>query len=163
MVKTKIVKKIIVFLGIMMIYPASLRAEVGGHANCDMCHIDVKQKNYQLVIRPDYSVINQFTGKAYGKDDALCMSCHRNFEAKTIHPVGIVPQSMVLPQEARGFAGQENEITCRSCHDPHPQNKNYKYLRWPADRGVNISKFCVVKCHSQFAKPEPVIRTSFNY
>jgi hypothetical protein len=135
----------------------------GGHTECKMCHLDAKQKNFQLIVKPDYDTINPFTGKSYGQDDAICIACHQQFKAKTIHPVGIVPQKTVLPPEAKGFKGQENEITCRSCHDPHPENKNYMYLRWSADKGIDISKFCVVKCHSKFAKPEPMLRTSLNY
>ena len=68
------------------------------------------------------------------------------------HPVGIVPRKVVLPPEARGFKGQEDQLTCLGCHNHHPSNPNYKYLRWPADKGKNINKFCA-HCHPDKVKP----------
>ncbi len=131
--------------------PATVWA--GKHGDCNSCHIDAAQKDYALIQKTNVNIINPFTGKPYGKSDALCMNCHRNFETKSIHPVGIIPERMLLPAEAKGFMGQENEISCFSCHDPHPENKNYMYLRWPTERGANMASFCVAKCHANFAKP----------
>lgn len=73
------------------------------------------------------------------------------------HPVGIVPRTVKLPAEARGFKGQENQLTCMGCHNHHPSNPNYKYLRWPADKGQNLNKFCA-HCHPDKMKPEGVKR-----
>jgi len=72
------------------------------------------------------------------------------------HPVGIVPKKVKLPKEARGFKGQEDQLTCLGCHDHHPSNKNYKYLRWPTDGGRDINAFCA-HCHKDKMKPEDVI------
>lgn len=68
------------------------------------------------------------------------------------HPVGIVPRTVKLPADARGFQGQEDQLTCLGCHNHHPSNPNYKYLRWPADKGKNINKFCS-NCHPDKVKP----------
>jgi len=69
------------------------------------------------------------------------------------HPVGIVPdpRKVVLPRDARGFYGEEEEITCLSCHNHHPSNTNYKYLRWPSNGGKNMAIFCR-KCHKKQSK-----------
>ncbi len=71
------------------------------------------------------------------------------------HPVGIVPNpsKVVLPPEAKGFQGQDDQLTCLGCHNHHPSNPNYKYLRWPSDKGQNINKFCA-HCHPDKVKPE---------
>jgi len=66
------------------------------------------------------------------------------------HPVGIVVDKVILPKESRGFKGQENQLTCLGCHDHHPSNPNYMYLRWPTDKGKNIPKFCA-HCHPEMA------------
>lgn len=139
---------------ILCLAPAAALAEK--HSDCDSCHVNAGEEDYTLVTKSDDSSINLFTGKPFGRSDALCMACHQQFEAESIHPVGIVPTRYTLPAESMGFAGQENEISCFSCHDPHPENKNYMYLRWPAEGGINISKFCVAKCHSKFAQPQKI-------
>ena len=146
--------KVIMFLAIGLICLVPATAWAKGHGDCNSCHLNTEQENYDLVTNPSNTIINPFTSKPYGQSDALCMGCHNQFKAKSVHPVGIVPKKIVLPPEAKGFTGQEEQITCFSCHDPHPENKNYMYLRWPTDKGANISKFCVAKCHSQFAKPK---------
>lgn len=68
------------------------------------------------------------------------------------HPVGIVPKKVTLPKEARGFKGQENQLTCMGCHNHHPSNPNYMYLRWPSDKGKKLSQFCA-HCHPDKVKP----------
>jgi len=68
------------------------------------------------------------------------------------HPVGIVPKTVVLPDEAKGFKGQEEQLTCMGCHNHHPYNKNYKYLRWPANE-KDLSGFCA-NCHPDKVKTQ---------
>jgi mono/diheme cytochrome c family protein len=68
------------------------------------------------------------------------------------HPVGIIAKKVTLPKESQGFKGQENQLTCLGCHDHHPSNPNYMYLRWPTDKGKNISKFCA-HCHGDKILP----------
>ncbi|MFQ5646988.1 MAG: cytochrome c3 family protein [bacterium] len=71
------------------------------------------------------------------------------------HPVGIIPKTVKLPKEARGFKGEENELTCMGCHNHHPSNPNYMYLRWPTDKGKRIVKLCA-HCHPDKVKPSTV-------
>ncbi len=71
------------------------------------------------------------------------------------HPVGIVTKKVILPEESRGFKWQENQLTCLGCHDHHPSNPNYKYLRWPTDGGEDINGFCA-HCHADKVQPESV-------
>lgn len=69
------------------------------------------------------------------------------------HPVGIVPKTVVLPQESRGYYRQENQLTCLGCHNHHPNNPNYKYLRWPTNNGEDMNSFCN-HCHGNKIKPK---------
>ncbi len=150
--------KLFIFLVTLLacLIPTTVWAKA--HGDCRNCHQNAEADNYTLISRPTYNLLNPFTSKPYGVIDALCMSCHQEFKAKSIHPVGIIPRKISLPNDAKGFPGQENQITCCSCHDPHPENKNYMYLRWSADEGINISKFCVAKCHLNLAKPRLSMR-----
>ena len=124
-------------------------AYCGGHEECDMCHQNTSKKEYKLIIKPNLITINPSTKKPYGKTDALCISSCHELHSKSSHPVGIVPNSpkVKIPKEALGFSAQEREITCLSCHDPHPEDKNYRYLRWPVESIYNLAGFCI-KCHT---------------
>ncbi len=154
-IKKRIKKLILPVIMLLCLAPAFALAEK--HSDCKGCHINAEEEDYALVAKSDDNIINPFTGKSFGRSDSLCVACHQKFEAKSIHPVGIVPTRYTLPPESTGFLGQEKEISCFSCHDPHPKNKNYMYLRWPTESGNDISKFCVAKCHSKFAKSEVVL------
>lgn len=120
----------------------------GGHENCDLCHKNASKKNYTLVSQNKTKAINPATKKPYGKLDALCQSCHEQ-SSQFAHPVGIIPdpQKVMVPEDALGFSGQEQEVTCLSCHNPHPDNKSYQYLRWQVEDEDDMTTFCV-KCHA---------------
>lgn len=62
------------------------------------------------------------------------------------HPVEVVPRKVKVPPEALGFKGQEDQLTCMGCHNHHPSNPNYKYLRWPPGKDNNLNDFCA-HCH----------------
>ena len=116
------------------------------HENCNLCHKDVSGENYKLLVDTNSKAINPSTDKAYGRIDSLCVSCH-DLKSKTSHPVGVIPTGEVdVPTEALGFPGQEDKISCLSCHNPHPENANYKYLRWPPENQYNLAQFCL-SCH----------------
>ena len=136
---------------ILSIFPIS--AYAGGHEDCNMCHENASNKDYTLIVEPDSDTINPTTRKPYGKTDALCVSCHE-LHSKTSHPVGIAPnpEKVTVPEDALRFAGQEGKISCASCHNPHPENKNYKYLRWPPESVYNLARFCT-NCHASKGTP----------
>jgi hypothetical protein len=86
----------------------------------------------------------------------LCLGCHaltdlggagvRPIHLHTTHPIGIKPNAEVANVPANLL--RKGILDCISCHDPHPSNKNYMYLRidvGPADNH-NIQKFCTM-CH----------------
>src|SRR6266540_1549138 len=43
-------------------------------------------------------------------------------------------------------AGGHDAIECLGCHDPHPSNPYYKYLRVDTAKGSKMDAFCAV-CH----------------
>ena len=85
-----------------------------------------------------------------------CLGCHelpefggagiRPVHLHTTHPIGVVPNPKIadMPENLR----KNNMIDCVSCHDPHPSNKNFMYLRVDTGAsGSNMQKLCVT-CHS---------------
>ncbi len=115
---------------LLTLLPSSVWAK--GHDDCSICHKNAAAEDYTLIVPPDTKSINPHTNRPFGKRDAICMGCHKdNINLKALHSVGIEPKNAVLPKEALGFKGQEKEITCEGCHDPHFE-ENYMYLRWKA-------------------------------
>ena len=136
-----------------MVLPLPAIAANKPHADCGKCHKDVKKKNYTLIVAPDKTTINPRTKKPFGPADAFCLGCHikaqgnlKALNVETLHSVGVIPKKVTMPKEALGFAGQEKEITCLSCHNPHPDNNNPKFLRWPPGADGGMGTFCII-CH----------------
>jgi tetratricopeptide (TPR) repeat protein len=113
-----------------------------------MCHYDVERGSLHRFIEQETTRINPFTDQPFGRIDAICTSCHNALHLA--HPVGIIPdpQKVTLPPEAIGFKGEEDRLTCMSCHDWHPTNTSYKYLRWAVADEEELSRFCL-NCHTE--------------
>jgi hypothetical protein len=119
-----------------------------GHQDCSMCHGVHSAKDLALFPEPINNFItNPHTGKNMDKIDALCMKCHarppygkgiKEIDPNNKHPFGIKPFLVSLPDQAHGFGGQTECLSCMGCHDPHPSNQNIGYLRAPS--GIKISK-----------------------
>jgi len=85
---------------------------------------------------------------------ALCLGCHGDADqggmgilpisAHTTHPFGKKVNSRVAKVPA-GLL-RDGVMDCVSCHDPHPSNPNYKYLRVDTNKGANMALFCDM-CH----------------
>ncbi|HEX9860807.1 MAG TPA: cytochrome c3 family protein, partial [Nitrospirota bacterium] len=85
---------------------------------------------------------------------SLCLGCHADpdkggmgilpISAHTTHPFG----SRVNPKVAKvpDALLRDGIMDCVSCHDPHPSNTNYKYLRVDTKKGAKMQDFCDV-CH----------------
>ncbi|MFQ5645874.1 MAG: cytochrome c3 family protein, partial [bacterium] len=132
------------------------------HGDCLMCHsIHDGEKEVIFRNKQNRKTVNPHTGKPFNRVASLCMSCHaRKPGGKGIlplnmehsHPIDIKPKKVKLPPEAKGFPGEEEKITCTSCHNQHPANKNFKYLRWPTKSSFYMSVVCA-KCHQDKADP----------
>ncbi|MDF1524719.1 MAG: cytochrome c3 family protein [bacterium] len=123
----------------------------GPHDNdCTECHsLHDTQGNFSFGVAPNQSEKYTATGQTVSGTDALCLGCHNEDEGimpihlTKSHPVGVKPKKAFVPQEVLGNNG---ELTCGSCHDPHPSNPNYKYLRVGTNDGRKMGAFCAY-CH----------------
>jgi hypothetical protein len=129
----------------------------GPHGQCALCHSSHDaQGPVMLTEEPNTITVNPRTGKTPDRIASLCLACHTNepdgagyrpINLATTHPVGVAPTKAKVPPDLMGFAG-EKVITCTSCHDHHPENTNYAYLRWPIKQKADIPVFCG-KCHPE--------------
>ena len=139
-------------LSAIIVMSATFALAFGPHDNeCLECHsIHNAQGNKIIGVKPLVSVKNPATGSNLGGNSTLCLGCHNDDEGilpidlKKTHPVGMAPTLVKVPKDA--LAG-DGTLVCRSCHDPHPSNPNYKYLISKTKGGKNMGDFCGV-CHA---------------
>lgn len=151
-----------IVLAFLIVIPALVFAGEG-HEECALCHgAHTAVGPGLLTTKPDTTTINPATGAALGRIDSICMACHaeepnglgyRPVSMDHTHPSGVTPRKVILPEEAKGFKGEEEMLTCMGCHDPHPSNPNYMYLRGPIVSAGNTQAFCVW-CHPEQAAPQ---------
>ncbi len=144
------------FVSVLLMFPGISRA-AGKHdgLNCTGCHgIHDAKGALIFAVDPNKKAINPRTGKPNTGVTALCLGCHETPEnggmgiipvsAKHSHPFGVVPNPKVarVPSEFL----RNGKLECVGCHDPHPSNPNYKYLRVDTKGGAEMQKFCAI-CH----------------
>ncbi len=156
---------------LVMLVAAALPGMVwaGPHDDCTLCHgVHSGQGPVILTETPNTTTINPRTGKPMKRIGSLCLACHapepdgagyRPVDLNHTHPVGFTPDpnKVVLPAQSKGFPGEEEDVVCTSCHDQHPSNPYYMYLRWPSDGGSNLPMFCA-KCHPKQSAAENIQR-----
>jgi predicted CXXCH cytochrome family protein len=125
--------------------------------SCTGCHGIHTAKTGELIfaVEPNKKAINPATKQPYSGTTALCLGCHATdadggmgidpVSPSHSHPFGIVPnpKRASVPDEAL----RDNKLECVGCHDPHPSNANYKYLRVDTAGGAKMENFCAY-CHS---------------
>ncbi len=143
--------------------PAAALA-AGGHdaVGCSGCHsLHSAKGNVIFAVAPNTKYLNPKTNKPYSGTTALCLACHQDpdkggqgyapiaqhvshpFDLDQINPaVAKVPSDML----------RKGRFECMGCHDPHPSNTYYKYLRVDTKGGKNIDAFCAA-CHATKADP----------
>ena len=97
---------------------------------------------------PDLST-NSHTNQPLEGVDSMCMGCHSGVEGPEIaimatHPVGTIPVKVNVPEDLL----RDGKIICMGCHEPHPSNTNYKYLRADTNEGADMGAFCGL-CHGE--------------
>lgn len=134
----------------ILVSPALVCAAGSHDNNCTECHSLHDNKGaFSFGVAPNTTEKYTGTGKQVSGTDALCLGCHNEEEGimpillTKSHPLGITPKKAFVPQEVLGGNG---ELTCGSCHDPHPSNPNYMYLRINTDGGRKMGAFCAY-CH----------------
>jgi predicted CXXCH cytochrome family protein len=134
----------------------------GGHQklNCTGCHSMHAAKGGDLAaLPPNVKMPEARTGKPHGAPTASCLACHADTAdgGKGIlpvsehmrHPFSVEqpnPRVAKVPPELL----RDGRFECLSCHDPHPSNPNYRYLRIAATAAPSMSQFCSV-CHTRKA------------
>jgi predicted CXXCH cytochrome family protein len=145
-------------LAVIAALPLSALA-AGGHdaVGCTGCHGIHNAKDQVLfAVKANKQVLNPKTKQPYSGTTALCLGCHEEtskggqgyapISAHMSHPYGLAsvdPKIAKVPPELLREGGR---FECLGCHDPHPSNPNYKYLRVDTAKGSKIDAFCAV-CH----------------
>ena len=159
----------ILFVVVCLLLPLSAFAQ-GGHDGlvCTGCHAIHTAKDVLIFAVPaNKTDINPKTKQPYSLITSLCLGCHETPEKggmgiKAInghmsHPYGLTsvnPKVANVPAEAL----RDGRFECIGCHDPHPSNPNYKYLRFdPGPNGSKMENFCAA-CHPMKADPKSVVR-----
>ena len=121
---------------------------------CHSVHFAVDDKAFAV---KNTTMINPINGESLeGLVAAKCLGCHetqelggagiRPIHLHTTHPIGIIPNPRVA--DVPDNLLKEGKLDCISCHEPHPSNPNFMYLRVDTGSyGENLQKFCVT-CHS---------------
>lgn len=140
---------------VTLLLPAFAFAK-GGHdsLSCVGCHgIHTAEGDIIFAVKPNTQAINPRTKKANTGVTALCLGCHEDtggmgiipIKGKSSHPYGIKPNPKIAGVPSKVLRG--GKLECVGCHDPHPSNPNYKYLRVPTKGGSQMQEFCSL-CHA---------------
>lgn len=151
-----------------LLLPAAVFA-AGAHdsLSCTGCHsIHTAQDKIIFAVKANKVDKNPRTGKPFSGVTALCLGCHDAAEkggmgirpvfAHQSHPYGIDKINKKVARVPKELL-RDGRFECVSCHDPHPSNPNYRYLRVKTNNGVDMDKFCSM-CHP--AKVDPKRRIS---
>ncbi len=135
----------------------------GGHdaVGCSGCHsLHAAKGEVIFAVPANAKYLNPKTKQPYTGTTALCLGCHQDSDKggqgfapisqHVSHPFGldkVNPKVAKVPGELLREGGR---FECLGCHDPHPSNPYYKYLRVDTAAGKNMDKFCAV-CHGMKA------------
>lgn len=139
-----------------LLVPAAARAS-GKHdaVGCAGCH-PRKASGGGFVLTGNTTYLDPVTRQPYTGSTAVCLACHQEPSAggrgnapvarHLSHPFGL---ASINPRVARvpELFLVNGRFECMSCHDPHPSNTNYKYLRSDVGpKGEQMDHFCSL-CH----------------
>jgi predicted CXXCH cytochrome family protein len=153
--------KMLKLVGMVVAFLSPVAAlAAGGHdsVGCTGCHSLHSAKGQVIfAVAPNAKYVNPKTKQPYTGTTALCLACHADAKdggqgyapvsQHNSHPFGLAsvnPKVAKVPAELLREGGR---FECMGCHDPHPSNPNYKYLRVsPGAKGEHMDQFCGV-CH----------------
>ena len=148
-------KLVLVFAAVA---PAAALA-AGGHdgVGCTGCHsIHAAKGEIIFAVPANAKYLNPKTNQPFGGATALCLGCHQETD-KGGQGYAPISQHVSHPLSAKtvnakvarvpGELLRDGQFECLGCHDPHPSNPYYKYLRADTGaKGQGMDKFCAV-CH----------------
>ncbi len=151
----------VVIACVFVLSMVSLTWAAGAHDGlvCTGCHgIHTAKGDIIFAVEPNKKSINPATKQPYTGTTALCLGCHETpdkggmgimaVSASHSHPYGVTPNAKIatVPQ---AFI-RDGKLECVGCHDPHPSNPYYKYLRVDTSKGSKMGDFCAM-CHASKA------------
>lgn len=156
-------KKVYIMAGIALFSLATASYAFGPHTGLDClgCHDPHYAKGEKIFKVKNEKLINPRTDKPIDHISALCLGCHniQSFDGAGVrpihlhmtHPVNIVPNEKIA--QVPEVLIRNEVIQCISCHDPHPSNPYWKYLRVDTEAGAKVGQFCQM-CHPAKADSE---------
>jgi predicted CXXCH cytochrome family protein len=145
----KLLPLLVSLLGLLL--PLAAGA-AGAHdkLQCAGCHAKKE------IMTGNKTYLDPATGQPFSGSTAVCLACHQTADAggqgayvvnrHDSHPFGLAawnPKKAKIPGELL----VNGRMECLSCHDPHPSNTNYKYLRMDCgEDGRDTEAFCG-QCH----------------
>ena len=146
-------------LALALVAPAAAFAS-GGHdsVGCTGCHaIHTAKGEIIFAVAPNKTAVNPKTKTPYSGTTSLCLGCHEEsnmggqgyapVHSNMSHPYGLVAVDSRIAKVPPELLRDGGKFECLGCHDPHPSNPNYKYLRVDTGaKGQNMDGFCAV-CH----------------
>jgi len=158
-------------LAVLALTPVSALA-AGGHdaVGCSGCHsLHAAKGELIFAVAPNTKYLNPKTKQPYGGTTALCLACHQDADKggqgfapvaqHTSHPFQVDKVNACVAQVPASML-RDGRFECMSCHDPHPSNTRYKYLRVETANGKNMDAFCAA-CHPMKADPSATRQASF--
>jgi hypothetical protein len=147
---------------------ASPAAAGGGHQKlaCVGCHAMHDAKGDLLAaLPPNVTMPERRTGKPHGAATAQCLSCHADVadggkgiapvSGHMLHPFSVGPVNARIAKVPEDLL-RDGRFECVSCHDPHPSNPNYRYLRIGASSQRRVMSELCSLCHVRKADPNYV-------
>lgn len=147
-------KALLTVVAVAMLYSLSFAA--GGHEGltCTGCHdIHAAKDSIIFAVEANKAALGK-NRKPFTGVTALCLGCHAEPEnggmgikpisQHTTHPFGDEPNARIA-RVPRALL-RDGRMDCVSCHDPHPSNPNYRYLRVDTKGGGEMQSFCAM-CH----------------
>lgn len=136
----------------------------GGHDGlvCTGCHsLHVAKDAVIFAVSGNKTDVNPKTKQSYTGITALCLGCHQGpdkggmgikpIAGHMSHPYGLNSVNSKIARVPNDLL-RDGKFECIGCHDPHPSNTNYRYLRTDTANGSKMDSFCAV-CHPMKVDP----------
>lgn len=154
----------LVFVALAFVPAVSFGFGAHDGLSCTGCHgIHTAKGDIIFAVEPNKKSINIWTKQPNAGVTALCLGCHETMDkggmgimpisAAMSHPFGVSPNPKVATVPSMLL--RDGKLECVGCHDPHPSNPNYKYLRVDTQKGAKMAAFCGL-CHASKGGAEMV-------
>lgn len=141
---------------LLVLFAITVAQAAGPHEGLDClgCHDPHYAKAEKIFKVQNTLYPNPRIGQNVSGIEALCLGCHnlskfggadiRPIYLHMTHPVSVKPNPKIAKVPEKLLV--DGKLSCVSCHDPHPSNPNWKYLRVDTNGGSQVGVFCMV-CH----------------